>query len=631
MDGIWEWDLVKNEMFLSERTQRIYGLEPGVTVRPRAEWLEMIKVHPDDVEAQLRTIEDYLAGSQPTYQGEWRVLHADGVYHWIRLRGLCVRDTAGRPVRMAGSVSDINTRKCAEEALRASEQRYALAMGAAGEGHWDWNIVTDEYYASPRMIEMYGFAPGTIFSDRTDFLRRFPFHPDDRPKWENAAAAHFAGATERFDLEIRMVPRGEIRWIHLTGICSRDASGTPVRWTGSVTDVTDRKRVEEALLESERQLRRAQRLEAVGTLAGGIAHDFNNILGAILGYGEMAVRDAPKGSRLRRDLDNIVSAGERGRALVDRILAFSRSGVGERIAVHVEAVVREALDLLAAKLPTGITIEARLNAGRAAMLGDPTQVHQVLMNLATNGVQAMAGGGVLRVSLHASRFDEERAATIGRIAAGDYVVLQVADEGTGIAPDVLERIFDPFFTTKDVGVGTGLGLSLVHGIVTEVGGSIDVESTSGNGSVFTVYFRREGDASESTEDPLTAVPLGKRQKVLVLDDEEPLVNLATRALEDLGYAPVGFTSSTAALEALRAEPHRFDAVITDERMPGLSGSALIREVRAIRSSMPILLVSGYVGGMVTSRAYNSGATEVLKKPLSARELATTLARVFEAQ
>ncbi|MGZ5258134.1 MAG: PAS domain-containing protein, partial [Burkholderiales bacterium] len=631
MDGIWEWDIVKDQMFFSERTQRIYGLEPGVSVRPRAEWGAMIQMHPEDAEAQLRTVEDYLSGSRPAYEGEWRVRHADGVYRWVRIRGLCERDEAARAIRMAGSVSDINTRKCAEEALRASEQRYALAMGAAGEGHWDWNIVTNEYYASPRMLEMYGFAPGTTFADRTDFLRRFPFHPDDRPKWENAAAAHFAGATERFDLEIRMIPRGEIRWVHLTGICSRDASGKPVRWTGSVTDVTDRKRVEEALLESERQLRRAQRLEAVGTLAGGIAHDFNNILGAILGYGEMAVRDAPKGSRLRRDLDSIVSAGERGRALVDRILAFSRSGVGERIAVHVEAVVREALDLLAAKLPTGITIEARLNAGRAAMLGDPTQVHQVLMNLATNGVQAMSGGGVLRVLLHACRFDEERVATIGTIAAGDYVVLQVADEGSGIAPDVLERIFDPFFTTKDVGVGTGLGLSLVHGIVTEVGGSIDVESAPGTGSVFTVYFRREGDASESAEDQLAAVPLGQRQKVLVVDDEEPLVNLATRALEDLGYVPVGFTSSTAALEALRAEPQRFDAIITDERMPGLSGSALIREVRAIRSSIPILLVSGYVGGMVTSRAYNSGATEVLKKPLSARELATTLARVFDAQ
>jgi CheY-like chemotaxis protein len=207
----------------------------------------------------------------------------------------------------------------------------------------------------------------------------------------------------------------------------------------------------------------------------------------------------------------------------------------------------------------------------------------------------------------------------------------VADGGTGIAPDVLDRIFDPFFTTKDVGVGTGLGLSLVHGIVTEVGGSIDVASTPGQGSVFTVYFPRYGNAADRTADELAAAPRGNRQQVLVVDDEEPLVDLATRTLEELGYVPVGFTSSGAALAAFRAEPQRYHAVITDERMPGLSGSALIREVRAIRSSIPILLMSGYIGGIVTSRAYNSGATEVLKKPLSARELATSLARALHPQ
>jgi nitrogen-specific signal transduction histidine kinase len=394
--------------------------------------------------------------------------------------------------------------------------------------------------------------------------------------------------------------------------------------------MTNCSRVEEALLESERQRRQAQRLEAMGTLAGGIAHDFNNILGAILGYGEMALRDACTGSRLHRDLNSLVLAAERGRALIDRILTFSRSGVGERISVHVQEVVGEALDLLSGKLPPGITIEARLNAGRAAMLGDPTQVHQVLMNLATNGVQAMTAGGVLRVSLNTARYDAPPVANIGSISAGDYVVLEVADGGTGIAPEDLDRIFDPFFTTKNVGVGTGLGLSLVHGIVTEVGGAIDVSSTSGKGSVFTVYFPRHGDAVDTARDALSAIPHGNRQHVMVVDDEETLVNLATRRLEELGYTAVGFTSSAAALEALRADPARFDALITDERMPRLSGSALIREVRAIRRSIPIVLMTGYTGGLIASRAYNSGATEVLKKPLSDHELAATLARVLDA-
>ncbi|MEA3157206.1 MAG: hypothetical protein QOK44_4795 [Betaproteobacteria bacterium] len=292
--------------------------------------------------------------------------------------------------------------------------------------------------------------------------------------------------------------------------------------------MTNCSRVEEALLESERQRRQAQRLEAMGMLAGGIAHDFNNILGAILGYGEMALRNSRKGSRLRRDLDNIVLAAERGRALVDGILAFSRSGVAERISVHVEEVVREALDLLSGKLPPGITIGARLSAAHAAMLGDATQVHQVVMNLATNGVQAMTAGGVLCVSLSTARYDAPRVANIGSISAGDYVVLEVADGGTGIAPEALDRIFDPFFTTKRVSVGTGLGLSLVHGIVTEVGGAIDVSSTSGKGSVFTVYFPRHGDAVDIARDTLSAVPNGNGQHVMVVDDEEPLVNLATR-------------------------------------------------------------------------------------------------------
>jgi CheY-like chemotaxis protein len=229
------------------------------------------------------------------------------------------------------------------------------------------------------------------------------------------------------------------------------------------------------------------------------------------------------------------------------------------------------------------------------------------------------------------RLDTTRAATTGSLAAGDYILLKVADTGRGIPAAILDRIFDPFFTTKEVGVGTGLGLSLVHGIVTEVGGAIDVATMPGAGSVFTVYLPHAGHIDDGPADEQPLLPRGDRQRVLVVDDEEPLVALATRTLDELGYRPVGFTSSAAALDAFRADPKRFDAVITDERMPGMSGSALIREMRSIRRSIPILLVSGYVGGMVAGRAYNEGANEVLKKPLSAHELATSLARVLHLQ
>ena len=380
----------------------------------------------------------------------------------------------------------------------------------------------------------------------------------------------------------------------------------------------------------EEAMRRAQSLEAMGTLAGGIAHDFNNILGAVLGYGEMAMRSAKRGSRLRRDIDSIMRAGERGRALVDRILAFSRSGVADRVPVHVEAVVREALDQVAASLPENVTITPTLVAGHAAMLCDSTQVHQVVMNLASNGVQAMPQGGVLRVALEIVRLGAPRPVSVGKVAGGEYIVLTVSDSGTGIPDEVLERMFDPFFTTKEVGVGSGLGLSLVHGIVTGFGGAIDIATELGRGSTFTVYLPRSGDAADHPEDRNRPLRRGAGQCVLVVDDEEPLVRLASETLERLGYAPVGFTSSVNALREFGANPGRFDAVLTDERMPEVTGSTIIEEVRRVNPSIPILLMSGFVSGAAALKARELGASDVLRKPLLAHELAASLARALQS-
>jgi PAS domain S-box-containing protein len=629
-EGYWDWIVATDDFYASPRLLGMYGFPPGTTFAGREDLLARFPVLPEDRRGWQEAIAAHFAGKTVRFDKELRILRG-GETRWLHLTGLATRNAAGEVVRWTGTTQDVTARKSAEESLRISEERYALAMLASGEGHWDWKIATDEYYTSPRHLEIAGFPPGTKFSGRAEVVARVAFHPEDRPKYDAAVAAHFAGETPRLDIVMRLLRPDGLRWIHLIGMCLRDAAGVPVRWAGSVTDITEHKRAEEELNRLEGQLRQAQRLESLGTMAGGIAHDFNNILGAMLGYGEMALRDAPKGSRLHRDLDNIMIAGERGRALIDRILAFSRSGVGERVAVHVEAVVREVLDLLSAKLPDHIRIEADLRAARAATLGDPTQVHQVFMNLATNAVQAMASDGVLRVSLDTERLAAARLATTGELPPGEFLVLKVIDSGAGIAPEILERIFDPFFTTKEVGVGTGLGLSLVYGIVAELGGAIDVASTVGQGSTFTVYLPRAGDATEERSSEQPQLPRGNGQRVLVVDDEELLLTLAIRTLDELGYAPVRFASSTAALEAFRAEPGRFEAIVTDERMPGLSGSALIREVRGIRSAIPILLVSGYVGGQITALALEAGADEVLKKPLRASDLAMSLARVLRSR
>ena len=496
-----------------------------------------------------------LAARQPFRDLECSRVGPDGTLRYISMSGEPLFDEQGRFKGYHGTGRNITERKRADEALRQSEERFALAVAGANEGIFDWDLVSDRVYVSYRAQELFGLPRGELWRPRRDWRHILTFHPDDAPRLHDSIKAHIEGGAPTYDEEFRIVvPGGGVRWFRQRGIALRDASGKAYRVVGSIGDVTEKHKAEEELSRLERQLRLAQRLEAMGTLAGGIAHDFNNILAAILGFSEMAWRDAPKGSRLQRDLESIATAGERGRALVDRILAFSRSGVGERVAVHVEKVVREALDLLSAKLPPSVTLSAELRAGRAAMLGDPTQVHQVLMNLGTNAVQAMPSGGILRVSLDAVRCEAARAATVGKVAAGDYVVLRVADSGSGIAPEILDRIFDPFFTTKEMGTGTGLGLSLVHGIVAELGGAIDLESTPGKGTAFTVHLPRTGDAADAGESEEAALPRGEGQRVLVVDDEEPLVQLATRTLEDLGYRPVGFTSSAAALAAFCADP-----------------------------------------------------------------------------
>jgi signal transduction histidine kinase/DNA-binding response OmpR family regulator len=623
--GSWGWVLSSGKVTWSEEQYRMLGFERG-KAEPSVE-LFLTAVHPEDRSRVRHDLEEATSAKQ-AYAINYRVVLPGGSIRHLCSVGRPLATEAGAVGEYIGTTADITERVRAEAALLARQEMLDLAQKAARAVAFEWRMGAGEGEKRPwpELDAMYGLAPGTY--DGTFEAWKELVHPEDRAAVKDAMS--HANESGELAAEYRVVhPDGGVRWLQAKGRIFADDQGGPARVVGFMLDVTERRQAEEELRRLESRLRQAQRLEAMGTLAGGIAHDFNNILGAILGYGERALGDAPRNTRLHRDLESILAAGERGRALVDRVLTFSRGGAGERVAVHVEDVVREALDVVVAKLPQGIAIEATLQAGRAAINGDPTEVHQVVMNLATNAVQAMPSGGTLRVSLTTARVDAARVATIGTIGAGDYLVLEVADNGTGIRPEILDRIFDPFFTTKEVSVGNGLGLSLVHGIVMEAGGAIDLASTVGSGSTFTVYLPRAGDASDDLEDAGQAAPQGGGQRVLFVDDEEPLVKLATETLEELGYAPVGFTSSAAALEAFRADPRGFAAVITDERMPGMSGSALIRAVRGIRRSVPIVLVSGNVGGMVTTRAYNAGADEVLKKPLSARELATSLARVLQ--
>jgi signal transduction histidine kinase/ActR/RegA family two-component response regulator len=387
---------------------------------------------------------------------------------------------------------------------------------------------------------------------------------------------------------------------------------------------------ERALRESNERQAQSQRLEALGSLAGGIAHDFNNILGSILGYGELAQQNSPEGGALRRYVDNVMHGAERAKLLVDRILGFSRSGMSERVLTNIQAVVEETLDLLEPSLPAQIRFEKQLTTGTAAVIGDPTDLHQVVMNLCTNAEQAMPSGGTLRVTLERTLVSEPRPVTRGSLSPGEYVLLTVRDSGSGIPRAVLDRVFDPFFTTKGVGAGTGLGLSLVDGIVQDLGGAIAVSTRTAEGTAFSIWLPVAGEAARSAGQPATELSYGNGQTVMIVDDEPTLVALAEEVLAGFGYEPVGFESSASALQAFRLDPQRFDLVLTDENMPGLKGMELTRELRHARSDIPVVLMSGYGGPHLAERAAAAGVSELIRKPLHRRELSETLARILRS-
>jgi len=375
------------------------------------------------------------------------------------------------------------------------------------------------------------------------------------------------------------------------------------------------------------QLHQSQKLEALGTLAGGIAHDFNNILGAVLGYGELAVQHTAPGSPQRRYVDNIVTAANRARDLVARILAFSRPGVGTRGAVALQDIVGEITSLMRASLPAHVTLELNLPTLPVVVMGDAAQLHQVVGNLVANAAQALSQAGTVGVALSVVAVDTTRELAVGRLLPGRYARLDVRDSGVGIPADQLPRIFDPFFTTKPVGEGTGLGLSLVHGIVLDHGGAIDVDSRPGHGTVFSVYLPAV-DAAPGVAPAPVASPLGTGQSILVVDDEEALVQLTEEVLASLGYEPVGCTGARRALDMFRAAPDRFDAVLCDVIMPDMAGPEFVAELRRLRPGIPVILMSGYGGASLQARADDAGAQVLVQKPLRAAELARCLADVL---
>lgn len=387
-------------------------------------------------------------------------------------------------------------------------------------------------------------------------------------------------------------------------------------------------RYAEAQRALQAQLSRTSKFESLGTLASGIAHDFNNVLAAILGFGEMAHDAAPAGSNQARHLDKVLQAALRGKALIERILTFSRTGAHNVTVFELAPIIEEVLSLLENSLRTGVSLKREFDIPGARLRGDPTQAFEAIMNLCTNAMQAMPDGGILGVKLARVHTQASLLLSHGQLTAGDYLALTVSDQGIGVSPELMERLFEPFFTTHGERSGTGLGLAVVHGVVGEFGGAIDVRSTPGRGSEFTLYFPECADPL-AVQDPLPKVRgTGCGQRLMIIDDEPALVMLAEEMLDGLGYEAIGYSDPVAALAALRENPQQFAAVITDEVMPKLCGTRLTEALRCNAPDLPVLLISGCGGALLASRAVAVGVTRVLSKPLQRSELERVLSEIL---
>jgi hypothetical protein len=398
----------------------------------------------------------------------------------------------------------------------------------------------------------------------------------------------------------------------------------------SIVDISARKAAEADRRGLERQLRQAQKIEAVGTLAGGIAHDFNNVLAAIVGYAELVrdvTRDRPE---VTDDLRDLLKAAERGKHLVERILRFSRRGEPNRQPVDVGQVVREATKLLRSTLPATIALRVRVGPDVPRTMADPTALHQVVMNLGTNAAHAMPRGGTLDITLEHLYIRDSMARSRPDFREGPYLLLSVRDSGTGMDRETLERALEPFFTTKAPGSGSGLGLTMVHGIVRDHIGVLDLESQPGAGTTVKCYLPATAVDEDEDEPIETRARRGTGQRVLYLDDEESLAELGKRRLQGIGYLVSAYTDPVAALSALRATPDAFHVVVTDYWMPHMTGLDFAREVTGIRADLPVVLLTGHMDDLPEEAMRGAGVRLVVRKPLTLDELGEAISGVLTA-
>jgi PAS domain S-box-containing protein len=531
------------------------------------------------------------------------------------------------PPLFTAFLRDITERERAESALRESEERFKNVAKATLDAVWDWDLKTNELWWSEGIQKLFGIPSDSMQDISKSWYDRL--HPEDKERVMQGIHGAVEARQESWEDEYRFKRAdGSYALVHDRGFVMRDESGVATRMVGGMRDLTERQKAERARESLEAQLRESQKMEAIGRLAGGVAHDFNNILGAILGNLELARQDSAKNPQTLESLHEIGKAGHRAKELVQQILSFSRRQPTERRRVDLPNVVEESIRLLRATLPARVQVKCTFDASVPLILADATQIGQVLLNLGTNAAHAMNGRpGSIDIQIDAVELPA--GSPPRELKPGRFARLRVTDDGHGMSAETMQRIFEPFYTTKPIGEGTGLGLSVVHGIMRSHEGTITVRSKPGKGTTFELYLpAAHGVAQNDPQRELPAVQAAvARGHVLYIDDDESLVFLVKRLLERQGHRVSGYCNQRLALDALARKPESFDLVVTDYNMPGMSGLDVAHGVRAIRSDLPVALASGYITEELRGQAAEAGVRELIFKPNVVQEFCEVVARL----
>jgi PAS domain S-box-containing protein len=620
--GSWELDLTRNHLYWSDEAYRIFGLQPQEFGASYKNFLEA--VHPDDRAAVDVAYSGSLREGRDTYEIEHRIVRkSDGEIRFVHEKCEHIRDDSGKIIRSVGMVHDITERKRAEEAVRENEERYRITLESMPDAVCIQSIKDGMYlFLNKAFSRLTGYAQEEIIG-KTPFDLTLPLDFEDQDTYMKCI------------LESVDSNRLGIRYRTKDGnIINTLVSCNMVHYWGEdcavvvITDITEYKKSEEEQKRLGIRLAQSQKMEALGTLAGGIAHDFNNILTAIIGYTEIARLNATVPEKVQKNLDNSLKSSQRAKDLVSQILAFSRHAGGEHVLITLNYTIEESLNMLRSMIPSNIEIRQNL-VSSGKVMADPSQVNQMMMNLSINAAQAMGmNGGVLEVGLEEAYVDEA-AANVLNVSAGPFLRLTVSDTGQGIPPEFMARIFEPYFTTKNKAGSSGLGLSIVHGIVKRHGGAITCQSTQGEGTTFEIYLPETVLKEEVDETYVQAeIPTGT-ERILFVDDEKSLAEVAENLLEALGYKVTALTGSMEALELIKKDPEQFDMVVTDMTMPEMMGDKLAQKILEIRPDIPVIMYTGYSEYITEDRAKSLGIRQLILKPFEIEDLAKSIRKELD--